>query len=536
MENITLLEANKPEKVQEAVNELLAFKNQGFSGLSKEQIGLENVDNTADINKPLSTPQKTYIDQHDDLHVKKFSATPQTIDSDINLAEDKSLFIERGNGEIPRVLSIENVNGFENVEVGSENIPLRLHHSTKDINETVVGRNPKVEVKDEQGGTTEEKVSFLSDVLSSVQAAKDDLNAKITVAKNEALTAAQNEADRAQSAENEKVDKAVMSGAEVENGVVTNVAGDYYTDVSTDVMNLHITTRSIIDGSIIADVIIPLKLASEISRGLMSTEQVKTLSDLVSRVTSIEGKTSRYIYTASTSPTAEEIDEFVQLQGQSAPYEGVAVVISGTYDIWHYYENDDIGWRDDGSDTVNQASNTSYGIVIGSTAVGKVFIEADGSMSVVGFDALTERITALENSRLNDINISGGTNNGTIKLTKNTNGTNTTTDNIPVTGLGGAAFTNSSAYATSAQGAKADSAYQKPSSGIPNSDLTDAARASLLKADNSVQAVRVNGSEQSKTGGVVDITLSPTVSPEAMEAFVAGAIEAAIGNAIGGDF
>jgi hypothetical protein len=42
---------------------------------------------------------------------------------------------------------------------------------------------------------------------------------------------------------------------------------------------------------------------------------------------------------------------------------------------------------------------------------------------------------------------------------------------VKVKGLGSAAYTEASAYATSAQGAKADTAYQKPTAGIPASDL-----------------------------------------------------------------
>lgn len=42
-------------------------------------------------------------------------------------------------------------------------------------------------------------------------------------------------------------------------------------------------------------------------------------------------------------------------------------------------------------------------------------------------------------------------------------------------------------YATTAQGAKADTAYQKPGSGIPSTDLTSAAQTSLGKADSAYQ-------------------------------------------------
>ena len=42
-------------------------------------------------------------------------------------------------------------------------------------------------------------------------------------------------------------------------------------------------------------------------------------------------------------------------------------------------------------------------------------------------------------------------------------------------------------FATAAQGAKADSAYQKPASGIPSSDMTNAVQTSLGKADTAYQ-------------------------------------------------
>ena len=68
-----------------------------------------------------------------------------------------------------------------------------------------------------------------------------------------------------------------------------------------------------------------------------------------------------------------------------------------------------------------------------------------------------DEITALiSNSAVQSVTIQSGTNNGTIKLIVD----GTEYDNIAVTGLGSAAFTEASAYATAAQGTKADSAVQ----------------------------------------------------------------------------
>ena len=58
---------------------------------------------------------------------------------------------------------------------------------------------------------------------------------------------------------------------------------------------------------------------------------------------------------------------------------------------------------------------------------------------------------------LQTVTLGSGTNNGTVKITVN----GTATDNVAVKGLKSAAYTDSSAYATAAQGTKADNAMPK---------------------------------------------------------------------------
>ena len=65
-------------------------------------------------------------------------------------------------------------------------------------------------------------------------------------------------------------------------------------------------------------------------------------------------------------------------------------------------------------------------------------------------------------SALQASDITTGSANGTISVKGS---------DIQVKGLGSAAYTEASAYATAAQGAKADTAYQKPEAGIPLTDL-----------------------------------------------------------------
>lgn len=65
MDNISLIDVNKPEKLQSAINELVEFKNleEVKDDVTKASIGLGNVDNTSDINKPISAAQQEAFDE-----------------------------------------------------------------------------------------------------------------------------------------------------------------------------------------------------------------------------------------------------------------------------------------------------------------------------------------------------------------------------------------------------------------------------------------------------------------------------------------
>lgn len=75
--------------------------------------------------------------------------------------------------------------------------------------------------------------------------------------------------------------------------------------------------------------------------------------------------------------------------------------------------------------------------------------------------AESDIVTLINNSintqAIKTISLASGTNNGTVKITIN----GTVYDNIAVTGLGSAAYTAASAYATASQGEKADNAMPK---------------------------------------------------------------------------
>lgn len=136
-----------------------------------------------------------------------------------------------------------------------------------------------------------------------------------------------------------------------------------------------------------------VQLASDSQAGMMSMADYKQIRKNTERIEALEGKTTRLLYNVKTNPTADEINTFVTGLGYTAPFEGIAVVVDQTFHIWHYYENDNIGWKDDGADTVNQFTNTTLGTIKGAEVDGKVYAETDGTGSVYGWGALKGQVT-----------------------------------------------------------------------------------------------------------------------------------------------
>ena len=176
--------------------------------------------------------------------------------------------------------------------------------------------------------------------------------------------------------------------SKLDKDLVTNID----TEVSGDNININITYTNLNNNNE-QNITKPLPPVTNTTPGLMTSEDLNALNTLKSKVENLEGKTTRLLYTESTNPTKEEINNFVIGLGYTSPFEGIAVVIEQTYHIWHYYSNDNIGWKDDGQDTVSAFTNDIAGIIKGSRETeGKVYAESDGTGSVNGWDTLTTKI------------------------------------------------------------------------------------------------------------------------------------------------
>lgn len=204
----------------------------------------------------------------------------------------------------------------------------------------------------------------------------------------------------------------------VDKKLETFILKDFAIDHNTDnvsITNTYVNLNTAVEMNDTKNI----NLVNESTAGLMSTGDYKTLRDLSARVGNLEGKTTRLLYTEKTDPSAEDIQNFIDsftnehLESEyKSPYEGLTVVIDETFHIWRYYENDNIGWRDDGVDSVHQFTNETKGIILGSTQEGKIYAETDGTGSVNGWSNLVNNVeTNARNIEQNKQDISTNANN-----------------------------------------------------------------------------------------------------------------------------
>lgn len=129
-----------------------------------------------------------------------------------------------------------------------------------------------------------------------------------------------------------------------------------------------------------------------------------------------------------------------------------------------------------------------------STADGKYSKPAGGipktDLAAAVQTSLGKADTALQSHQ--KVTLESGTNNGTVKITVN----GTATDNVAVKGLKSAAYTESSAYATAAQGTKADNAMPKAGGAFTGAVTVQAPTAEMNPATKQYVDTAINAVKQ----------------------------------------
>lgn len=170
----------------------------------------------------------------------------------------------------------------------------------------------------------------------------------------------------------------------------TSVAGD----ASTVTL-----TKSVgpLDGEA-TETAIPLPVASSEQAGVMNIATFNAVQDNAENIDSILGG-AVVIDDLPASPTQDELT----VQWKAATGKTTLINRASIYDtenklVWYYYENAN-EWKSmpagDAAVSVSIATNDAPGIVKGSTEDGQVAVEADGSMSLNGYDGMQHDIENL---------------------------------------------------------------------------------------------------------------------------------------------
>lgn len=147
----------------------------------------------------------------------------------------------------------------------------------------------------------------------------------------------------------------------------------------------HIATK--IDGTTEEDA---LPIASEVKAGILSATSYKAFSDgiagLRQDMNALQDGSKIYELTGLTiNATSSEITtKFVATYGQDKLKAGITAV---QYDIGAQWKYTGTSWIIVGN-TVPVATNSSIGVVQGSTVDGQIFVETSGKMSLNGYDTI----------------------------------------------------------------------------------------------------------------------------------------------------
>lgn len=319
--------------------------------LTKNDVGLDQVDNTSDKDKPISNAQQ--------------EALNRKLDKKQSLSEVGKFLYISDDGDID----------FKSVDT----IKVKLNNEIIDADAGIFNFSNNFVVTSVAGGQVDIDLSeeFKESVGKIDSISLNGVPQTIDVNKNVNLVIPIDD----------KLDK-----SHADRDVITNQTISINGD-NVSLVNSYINLNSLVTKTQSNN----FSLANDNQAGLMSVSDYKSIRDLQARVGQLEQKATRLLYDEKLYPTADEINTFVTSMGYVVPFEGIAVVVSGTNHIWHYYEGG-TGWKDDGVDVVSQFTNDVAGIIKGSVIEGKIYAETDGTGSVYGWDSLINRVNDVEDS------------------------------------------------------------------------------------------------------------------------------------------
>lgn len=223
-----------------------------------------------------------------------------------------------------------------------------------------------------------EKINLLSAALAQEVA---DREVAVSQLQNELEDVEANQSDLAQSVE-------ALETAQVQKD--TSISADESTVTITKTVG-ELTKAG-------AETGIPLPVASENSAGVLNASTYKAIQENAENIDSVLGG-AVVIEDLPAEPTDAQLTAaWEQATGKTELINRASIYDETNKKVWYYYENASAWKAIDAtpSFSVSVATNEAAGIVKGSTENGQVAVEADGTMSLNGYDALTSDVANLQ--------------------------------------------------------------------------------------------------------------------------------------------
>lgn len=170
------------------------------------------------------------------------------------------------------------------------------------------------------------------------------------------------------------------------------------TSLSSDTSTVTIvkTTGSLM--GVKTETSLPLPVASETAAGIMNASTYTAVQENAENIDAILNGAVAVEHIRSDVTQAQLTIVWQQNTGKTELINRASIYDITNKKVWTYYENKQ-EWLDmpagEVEVTVSQATNESLGIVKGSTENGQVAVEADGTMSLNGYDGLTHDVDNL---------------------------------------------------------------------------------------------------------------------------------------------
>lgn len=145
---------------------------------------------------------------------------------------------------------------------------------------------------------------------------------------------------------------------------------------------------------------ISLPVASTTQAGIINKATYDTIQDNAEKIEAILGGAVAVNNIPATPTQAQLTTAWQTATGQTTLINGASILDTANSLKWTYYTNDTT-WHSasvSGAVSINNFTNTEAGLIKGSTTVGQVFAETNGTGSVNGWDALTARVTTAEST------------------------------------------------------------------------------------------------------------------------------------------